>query len=163
MDGADPVADRRRQRRDFNSSAMPTLDELLAHYGQQVGKRQKRWAQAHRGIAAVFKVYLPQPLSTLTARDLQIAADRYSAKLSASAAVRYLRTILKWAAQRGYIDQDCTRVVPPFRATLAFYTAQERNAPKPAGVARRVERLLRRRALPGRVVVGSPLERLGVL
>jgi NAD(P)-dependent dehydrogenase (short-subunit alcohol dehydrogenase family) len=50
-----------------------------------------------------------------------------------------------------------------FRDTLAFYAAQEKNAPKPDAVARLIERLLRRRALPGRVVVGSPLERLGVL
>jgi NAD(P)-dependent dehydrogenase (short-subunit alcohol dehydrogenase family) len=50
-----------------------------------------------------------------------------------------------------------------FRNTLAFYAAQEKNAPKSDAVARLIERLLRRRVLPGRVVVGSPLERLGVL
>ena len=60
-------------------------------------------------------------------------------------------------------SQEASAYGDAFRATLAFYTAQERNAPKPDAVAHRVERLLRRRALPGRVVVGSPLERLGVL
>jgi NAD(P)-dependent dehydrogenase (short-subunit alcohol dehydrogenase family) len=49
-----------------------------------------------------------------------------------------------------------------FRKTLAFYAAQEDNAPKPDPVAATVVRLLARRSLPGRVIVGTPLERLGV-
>ena len=51
----------------------------------------------------------------------------------------------------------------PFHKTLAFYSAQEDNAPKPYAVARRVESLLFRHSLPARVIVGSPLERLGVV
>jgi NAD(P)-dependent dehydrogenase (short-subunit alcohol dehydrogenase family) len=50
-----------------------------------------------------------------------------------------------------------------FRKTLAFYAAQEDRAPEPDAVAARIERLLARRTLPSRAIVGSPLERLGVL
>jgi NAD(P)-dependent dehydrogenase (short-subunit alcohol dehydrogenase family) len=49
------------------------------------------------------------------------------------------------------------------RRTLEYYQLQENSAPGPAGVARRVLRLMSRRSLPVRVVVGSPLEKLGVL
>jgi NAD(P)-dependent dehydrogenase (short-subunit alcohol dehydrogenase family) len=47
--------------------------------------------------------------------------------------------------------------------TLTYYRYQEDNAPGPAGVARVVLRLMSRRTLPVRVIVGTPLERLGVL
>jgi NAD(P)-dependent dehydrogenase (short-subunit alcohol dehydrogenase family) len=51
----------------------------------------------------------------------------------------------------------------PCAKTLAFYAAQEHAGPKPYAVARKVERLLARHTLPPRVVVGTALERLGVL
>lgn len=50
-----------------------------------------------------------------------------------------------------------------FQKTLDFYAAQENNAPQPHAVARKVQKLLSRRSMPGRVVVGAPLEKLGVL
>jgi len=49
------------------------------------------------------------------------------------------------------------------RRTLAHYQFQEDNAPGPDAVARRVVRLMWKRSLPVRVIVGSPRERLGVL
>lgn len=49
------------------------------------------------------------------------------------------------------------------RRALAYYRFQEDNAPAPDAVARRVVRLMKRRSLPVRVVVGSPLEKLGVI
>jgi hypothetical protein len=45
---------------------------------------------------------------------------------------------------------------------LRFYAAQESNAESPEALARKVARLLSRRSLPARVIVGTPLERLGV-
>jgi NAD(P)-dependent dehydrogenase (short-subunit alcohol dehydrogenase family) len=50
-----------------------------------------------------------------------------------------------------------------FRKTLRFYAEQEEAGPSPAALAHTVERLLRRRRLPARVIHGSLLERLGVL
>jgi NAD(P)-dependent dehydrogenase (short-subunit alcohol dehydrogenase family) len=48
------------------------------------------------------------------------------------------------------------------RRALEYYQLQENGAPGPVGVARAVLKLISRRSLPVRVVVGSPLERLGV-
>jgi NAD(P)-dependent dehydrogenase (short-subunit alcohol dehydrogenase family) len=49
-----------------------------------------------------------------------------------------------------------------FQGTLAFYATQENNASPPHALAQKVERLLSKRALPARVIVGTPLEKLGV-
>ena len=49
-----------------------------------------------------------------------------------------------------------------FRKIVAFYDAAEHNGGSPDLVARKVERLLAKRRLPVRVVVGSPLEIAGV-
>jgi len=45
---------------------------------------------------------MAKPLAVITASDLQMAADAHVARQSAAAAVRYVRPVLKWAAQRGY-------------------------------------------------------------
>ena len=47
------------------------------------------------------------------------------------------------------------------RQALEHYQRQEYNAPGPAGLARAVIKLMSRRSMPVRVIVGSPLERLG--
>ena len=49
-----------------------------------------------------------------------------------------------------------------FQDTLQFYAAQESNAASPQTLARKVEKLLSKRSLPARVIVGTPLEKLGV-
>jgi short-subunit dehydrogenase len=49
-----------------------------------------------------------------------------------------------------------------FQDTLRFYAAQEQNGASPQVLARKVEKLLARRSLPARVIVGTPLEKLGV-
>jgi integrase len=56
---------------------------------------------------------LKLPLQSLSASDLQIAADKHPATSSASAAIRYLRPILKWATQRGYVDEVLAKLQPP--------------------------------------------------
>jgi len=45
---------------------------------------------------------------------------------------------------------------------LQFYAAQEDNGASPQALARKVEKLLARRSLPARVIVGTALEKLGV-
>ena len=49
-----------------------------------------------------------------------------------------------------------------FQDTLRFYAAQEQNGASPHVLARQVQKLLAQRSLPARVVVGTPLEKLGV-
>lgn len=50
-----------------------------------------------------------------------------------------------------------------FERWAAFYARCEAHGPAPAHLASRVAALLRRRRLPVRVIVGSPLERLGII
>ena len=50
-----------------------------------------------------------------------------------------------------------------FQDTLRFYAAQETNAASPQALARKVEKLLSKRSLPARVIVGTPLESSGCL
>ena len=50
-----------------------------------------------------------------------------------------------------------------FEKRCAFYAAQENKAPPPKAVAHKVKKILLLRSLPVRVIVGSPLEKLGVL
>lgn len=129
-EGADPVAEARKLRaigRDAKQG-IGTLGALLDLYGGPVAKQRenetkariigpgrdlKTWAEARRKVEIVFSALLRRPLSTMTATDFQMAADAYRSKASASAAVRYLRPILKWAAQRNYVARDVALVDPP--------------------------------------------------
>jgi NAD(P)-dependent dehydrogenase (short-subunit alcohol dehydrogenase family) len=57
---------------------------------------------------------------------------------------------------------DASAYQSRFQNTLRFYAAQEQNGAAPLMLARRVQKLLAQRSLPARVVVGTPLEKLGV-
>ena len=111
----DPIAESRRRRTLANSSVTPTssLAGLLELYAKKASRRQKTWSESQTRIERVFSSLLKRPLAAVTARDLQITADDYPAVSSASAAVRYLRPVLKWAAQRGYVDDQVANIRPP--------------------------------------------------
>jgi integrase len=115
QDGADPVADRRRERaagRDANAG-IGTLSALLGLYETQAAKPQKRWPDCRRRIESVFAAHLNRPLATLKAPELQFTADTWRSPQSAAAAVRYLRPILRWAIHRQYVATDAVGIVPP--------------------------------------------------
>jgi integrase len=129
--GADPIAEARKQRaigRDAKAG-IGTLGALLDIYGGPVakkgepvgtkarvigaGKHLKTWHEQRTKMDLVFGKMLKQPLATLKAADLQMAADAYPSQSSASAAVRYLRPVLKWAARRRYVARDVAAVDTP--------------------------------------------------
>lgn len=132
--GEDPIAAAKKLRaigRDAKEG-IGTLTALLDLYGGPVtkkgevvdsdapkarvigpGRELKTWAETRRKIEIVFSGLLRRPLVTLTATEFQMAADAYSSSSSASAAVRYVRPILKWAAQRAYVGRDVALVDPP--------------------------------------------------
>lgn len=134
--GADPIAQARKLRaisRDAKAG-IGTLSAVLDLYGGPLpkkgaapddkpaadaprvigpGKDLRTWHETRRKIEIVFASLLRRPLSSLSAGDFQIAADAYASKASASAAVRYVRPILKWAAQRNYVGRDVALIDPP--------------------------------------------------
>ena len=113
--GADPIADRRKEKATAGAAAsgISSLEALLDIYGEKVGDRKKSWVEARRRIEAVFGRLLTQPMSALTRAEFQIVADAYGAVMSASAAVRYLRPVLKWGLQRGYAAEALSNLHPP--------------------------------------------------
>ncbi len=60
QDGADPIADRRRDRAIGAAAKVGegTLSALLSLYGRQRGAELKRWAEAKRSVEVVFKPLL---------------------------------------------------------------------------------------------------------
>jgi integrase len=117
LEGADPIADRRRDRA-IGASAKAgqgTLAALLALYAETRGQELKRWKEAKRSVEVVFKPILSRPLATLAARDFQLLADGYKARHSGGAAVRYVRPILKWGAARGYLFSEVASIHLPAR------------------------------------------------
>jgi integrase len=61
----------------------------------------------------VFKPLMSRPVATLTAADLQMAADAYSAEQSAAFAVRTIRPALKWAARRNHVAPALAELQAP--------------------------------------------------
>jgi integrase len=108
QEGADPIADRRRDRVIGAAAKVGegTLSALLALYERQRGTQLKRWAEAKRSMEVVFKPLLGRPLVALKSQDFQMLADGYNARHAAGAAVRYVRPVLKWGATRGYIGTE---------------------------------------------------------
>ncbi len=107
-EGADPVADRRKQRA-IGAAAkdgIGTLKAILDAYGGPKGGAPKSWATGKPRVELVFKALLQKPVATMTAADLQMTADKYPLQKAADFAVRTLRPGLKWAAERGYVSAD---------------------------------------------------------
>jgi integrase len=117
--GADPVAEARKKRADARDATegIGTLAALLDLYATKAGAALKSWPECRRRIGHVFAAFLAKPLGTLKAEELQLAADAHPSSQSAAAAVRYIRPVLKWAAQRRYVGADVAALHPP--ATVA--------------------------------------------
>jgi integrase len=114
-DGADPIADRRRDRA-MGASARKgegTLSALLDAYAEKRGNTLRSWAEARKRIGLVFKALLNKPALVLTDKDFQAEADSYASASSAAFAVRSVRPALKWGVARGMISEGATRLRAP--------------------------------------------------
>jgi integrase len=114
-DGADPVADRRRDLAigAAAKAGMGTLAAVLDIYGTRQGKTLKSWPHGRKRVELVFKPLLPKAVADLTVADLQMAADAYPAAQSAAFAVRTIRPALKWAAHRGHLSPALANLHSP--------------------------------------------------
>ncbi len=114
--GADPVADARRQRegaknaRDGIGTLAALIDTYERHHGQF-----KTWKRIRQRIETIFARHLNRPLVELTLQGLQRTADEWRSAQTAGATVRSLRPILKWAAHpgRAYVARDLVLITPP--------------------------------------------------
>lgn len=113
--GEDPVAERRLKRAMGLNAAqgVGTLRSLIEMYGEKVGTSKKSWLDGLRRITSVFIDQLERPLGAISRVDLQLTADAYPSTSSGSAAVRYLRPILKWGADRELVAADVALIKPP--------------------------------------------------
>ena len=115
QDGADPVAERRRERA-MGAAAregVGTLAALLDIYGEKRGNAQKAWAETRKRIDLVCKPLLAKPVAALAASDFQMVVDAYPSEATGSFVVRSIRPALKWAAQRGYVAEGLATIHPP--------------------------------------------------
>jgi integrase len=113
--GADPVADRRRDRaigRDAKVG-IGTLAAVLDIYEAHKGKTLKSWPHSRKRVDLVFKPLMSRPVAALTAADLQMTADAYPAVQSAAFAVRTIRPALKWAVQRRHVPASLAELEVP--------------------------------------------------
>jgi integrase len=115
--GADPIADARHKRAMARAAkeGVGTLGALLDLYEKKQGAALKSWPDCRRRIESVFKPQLKKHIDELKVRDFQLQADSWPSAQSAAAAVRYIRPILKWAAQsgRGYVPKELADISPP--------------------------------------------------
>ena len=112
QEGADPIAERRRQRAAGASAraGIGTLAALLDLYERQKGSALRSWPEYRRSIGRVFGPFLGRALA-----DLQLAADGYPAQQQASLGVRCVRPVLKWASApgRAYCGAELAGITPP--------------------------------------------------
>ena len=113
--GADPTADAQKKLAMAREAreGIGTLRALLDLYGAKRGAALKSWPECRRRVEHVFARHLAKPLPVVRAGDLQLTADSHRAQQSAAAAVRYLRPVLKWGAQRGYVPTEMAALHPP--------------------------------------------------
>jgi len=113
--GADPIADAQRKRKIGQEAreGLGTLTAVLDIYAKQKGGSLKSWPECRRRIDHVFASHLSKPVAILKAGDLQLTADVHGSQQSAAAAVRYIRPVLKWAAQRRYLPAETAVLHPP--------------------------------------------------
>ena len=116
LEGADPIAERRKIK--TSSEVTTTLRKLLIIYERDGGASGKKsWHDSKLRINSVFEKLLDLPLSDINRSDLQIIADTYVSKSSASAAVRYLRPILKWGSKRDYNNETLASIEAPIKVS----------------------------------------------
>lgn len=88
-------------KRASTPAAQVTLDDVLTLYGRSPAGERAGWPEAERAIRVCFRELLDARTAGLDGPRLQRAVDAYRSRTAASAAVRYIRPVFKWAERRG--------------------------------------------------------------
>ncbi len=83
-----------------------TLGALLTLYEEVRGSDLRTWRESDRCIRQVLADVIDAPLTGLTPGLIQHIIDKHAAKSSASAAVRYVRPVLRFGYKRGLCPFD---------------------------------------------------------
>lgn len=142
-EGADPVAERRAARQQAEEPVAQSLSGVLDEYARIVKHDSLTWPDYRHRIELVFRDHLARQATEITLGDLQRTADTYKSLGTASKAVAYLRPVLKWAADRDYVEFRTTRLSEPrpteardrvlSRDELRLIVPVLRGRPGPAG------------------------------
>jgi len=90
-------------------AATMTLADVIDAYARTPAGTRPSWTEASRQIRKVFASHLRTRAGELDEPSLQRTADAYRAALSAAAAVRAVKPVLKWAAKRGFVTPGLGR------------------------------------------------------
>lgn len=135
-EGADPVAARKRERATGKDArdGVGTFQALLTTYSTKRGAELRSWGEAQKRIELVFKALLKRPMAALSADDFQAEADSYKFDTTAALAVRSVRPVLKWGAQRGQFPRAVAVIDPPVavKRRTRILTADELKTVLPA-------------------------------
>jgi integrase len=105
--GADPTAEKRRQKALGASGGVATLDDLITAYIAS-GNAAAYWDNTESLVRYVFDGLLKTRLTKLRLSDLHIVMDKHPSVSSASLAGRALRACMKWGRKLDYVDRELT-------------------------------------------------------
>jgi integrase len=83
-----------------------TLADVITLYSKTQAGEKPSWPEAKRSICKTFDSVKDERAGALTSHGLQRIADNYPSRTSASAAIRYLRPVLRWAARRNMVNKS---------------------------------------------------------
>lgn len=88
-------------KRESAPVAQLMLGDVIALYGRSPAGEKTGWPEAERAIRVCFRDLLEERAGGLDGPRMQRTVDAYKSRTAASAAVRYVRPVLKWAERRG--------------------------------------------------------------
>lgn len=118
--GEDPSAARKEARKRAKDAreGLGTLSGLIDAYGRARGAQLRSWSAARALMRTVFAQLLDKPVLQLTAAEFHLAADICNSAYSAGTAVRYVRPILRWGAERGAAPDGLATALRPRRGAV---------------------------------------------
>lgn len=101
--GGNPTRERREERERAKAAQQGVgsfASVIDAYFATGPGKNHLTKNEQLKRLKSVFSAHLSRPAVEIRPAELQIAADKHPAAVSAARAVTYVRPLMKWAAKR---------------------------------------------------------------